>query len=135
MTIKRELAICFFFSLLIIPGVHADEPWADYNPPSQTVKQYASTATLAYSPAASSNNAPSTHSGQARRKSLPKTELSSFVRNSGYRDDIYGDESNVDNTIYSSLNDGINGQSAQGLTTGQKSNAPSVFEYNAFAHY
>ena len=61
--------------------------------------------------------------------SLPRTQLDSFVQNSGYNPMIYGDEGTdgpppFDNFLY--INDGI---SSGGLTTGHKSDAPSAWGY------
>lgn len=138
MRIKTRLAVGLLVSLLTTTAVHADQAWADFNPATgeiigQTVNQYRTAATLAYSPnqimAASMNQAPNNSQNQTGRSALPKTELSSFVRDSGMRDDIYGMEGQVANQKYSSIDSGINGRSATGLSTGHRADVPDIWGY------
>lgn len=62
---------------------------------------------------------------------LPSTSLDSFVQTAGGQaESIYGDEGTVDIPPlfhFDTINSGIHGQSAAGLTTGHESNLPSAW--------
>lgn len=70
---------------------------------------------------------------QMRRSTLPPTRLSSFVRDSGMNDAIYGDEGACGLPPYFGFHDGHRierGLSGSGgLTTGHRSDAPSAWGY------
>lgn len=74
---------------------------------------------------------------QAGAKKLPATRLDSFVRESGYDDNIYGDEGEVGPPPYSQfqsfnrINAGIHGDD-QGLTTHHGSLLPSAWGKDEF---
>ncbi|MBX9685295.1 MAG: hypothetical protein K2X27_01260 [Candidatus Obscuribacterales bacterium] len=61
--------------------------------------------------------------------SLPATKMDSLVKESGMREDIYGGEGNIQNTVYSAIGTGITGESAFGLTTGHQSDTPQVSSF------
>jgi hypothetical protein len=69
---------------------------------------------------------------------LPPTNLDSFVYQSGYNTNIYGDEGDVDIPPLNSfqkdnrINAGINGQNAAGLTTGHGSYMPDAWGADEF---
>ncbi len=61
-------------------------------------------------------------SGPIAANGLPPCSLDSFVKNSGFSDQIYGDEGRDKQpplNDFQSINSGIKGDSAAGLTTGQ----------------
>ncbi|MBX9685074.1 MAG: hypothetical protein K2X27_00155, partial [Candidatus Obscuribacterales bacterium] len=147
---KLSSAIASIFLSLIFQGAAnaADSPWADFSVASnvvvQAVDQYAYYQDASYkpnlSPSVSSMPAPNSYYAPSnlalravKRNTLPPTKLDSFVTQSGKRDDIYGMEGRIENTKYSPIGSGFDPVTADGLTTGQESNAPSVYYFHPMA--
>jgi hypothetical protein len=79
-----------------------------------------------------------TGSARGGSNGLPPTNLDSFVYQSGYNTNIYGDEGTTDIPPLDSfqkqnrINAGINGQNAAGLTTGHGSYMPDAWGADEF---
>lgn len=65
---------------------------------------------------------------QQGRKTLPPTQLTSIIRDSGYSDTTYGDEGTCGPPPYSNFTT-IDGGLSGGMSTGHRSDAPSAWGY------
>jgi hypothetical protein len=146
----------FFILMHSVAAVQADvetNPWPDFSPVAQKqfVQQVGGDPYSYHAPwvnpaaqslphTASSMPAPRTYVAPANislralgRNTLPQTRLESFVKASGMREDIYGMDGQTRNKNYSPVASGFYGETAEGLTTGHQSDAPSVYEFPTMA--
>lgn len=149
------IGICLV-SIFQIQLAQASElnPWADFNPQTGNLVSVAQVdyadsdeQPLVYQNARpqlapSTSSMPIPHSYVAPtnlalkalgRSVLPQTRLTSFIKESGMRDDIYGHDGDVKNKVYSPIGSGFYGGTAEGLTTGHQSDAPSVYYFPTMA--
>lgn len=119
-----------------LQGTFADALWEDFTPEPQrsqliSCKQNKPAPVVTSVPYVGTKLAPGNLAlNGMHRTTLPPTRLTSFVLDSGKRDDIYGMEGRVDNTIYAPISSGFSQETSEGLTTGHTMVEPGLWSFH-----